>query len=90
MDRGHYPTLREAVYLNQASLGLSGLAIGGRPRMMPGSEIRRPGAEPDLYLFDPKYKLQPVMTGEGEEELFPGGPRKVDIDKMHAYRAGRR
>ncbi len=49
-------------------------------------EIRRPEAEPDLYLFDPKYKLMLVVAGEGEEELFPGGPKKVDIDKMHAYR----
>ena len=34
-------------------------------------------------VFDPKYRLE----GEVSEGLAPDGkPRKVDIDKMHAYR----
>jgi len=53
-------------------------------------EIRRHGSPIDLYLFDPKYKVQPKSSGDddqdGDVELFPGGPKKVDIDKMHAYR----
>lgn len=34
-------------------------------------------------MFDPKYKLE----GEVIEGIAPDGkPKKVDIDKMHAYR----
>jgi predicted component of viral defense system (DUF524 family) len=45
-------------------------------------EILRPGEQPALYLFDPKYKL------DSETDAAPGDgkPKKVDIDKMHAYR----
>jgi hypothetical protein len=45
-----------------------------------------------VALFDPKYKLN-VATGSGGPEVGPDGhsespgtPKKVDIDKMHAYR----
>jgi len=52
--------------------------------------IDRPGAPPELLLFDPKYKLDSearVAEEEDEGEPAPRGqPRKVDIDKMHAYR----
>jgi hypothetical protein len=50
-----------------------------------GLEVRRPGAEPELYVFDPKYKLQPA-TEPTDNQSFRGGPVKEDIDKMHAYR----
>jgi hypothetical protein len=56
-------------------------------------ELRSPGAAPRVWLFDPKYKLdgEPLVDSRGG-----GKPKKVDIDKMHAYRdairtpAGRR
>ena len=35
-----------------------------------------------LILFDPKYKLDSETNGEPGD----GKPKKVDIDKMHAYR----
>jgi hypothetical protein len=40
------------------------------------------GACRQLYLFDPKYKL----FADSEGLPSDGGPRKEDIDKMHAYR----
>jgi hypothetical protein len=45
-------------------------------------EVRIPGAPPRVWLFDPKYKLD----GEPLEAEGGGKPKKVDIDKMHAYR----
>lgn len=46
-------------------------------------ELRAPGAVPRVWLFDPKYKLD----GEPLVEPEPTGkPKKVDVDKMHAYR----
>lgn len=44
-------------------------------------EVRRPTGTA-VWLFDPKYKLA-SDEGEGPGE---GRPKKVDIDKMHAYR----
>jgi predicted component of viral defense system (DUF524 family) len=45
-------------------------------------EIRRPQRSPQVYLFDPKYKLQ----SEEGAELADSRPKKTDIDTMHAYR----
>jgi predicted component of viral defense system (DUF524 family) len=42
----------------------------------------RPSATPRL-VFDPKYKLE---SEELEGEVTDGKPKKVDTDKMHAYR----
>jgi hypothetical protein len=44
--------------------------------------VTRPGEDAALYLFDPKYKLDSEQNGEPGD----GRPKKVDIDKMHAYR----
>jgi hypothetical protein len=44
-------------------------------------EIRRPDSDPVLLIFDAKYKLE---SDEGDEPRSV--PKKVDIDKMHAYR----
>jgi predicted component of viral defense system (DUF524 family) len=41
------------------------------------------GQPPPLFIFDPKYK---VDSEELEGEITDGRPKKVDIDKMHAYR----
>jgi predicted component of viral defense system (DUF524 family) len=53
-------------------------------------EISRPGRPRAVHIFDPKYKVATpagqVAEGDETEEVFPGGPKKVDIDKMHAYR----
>lgn len=46
-------------------------------------KIERRGADPELLLLDPKYKLD--SDAEGSSELT-GKPKKIDIDKMHAYR----
>ena len=45
-------------------------------------QIQRGDRPPRLYLFDPKYKLQ----SEEDAEPGDGRPKKIDIDKMHAYR----
>jgi predicted component of viral defense system (DUF524 family) len=56
-------------------------------------EIERPGQDPSVYLFDPKYKLRSESVGTVPEEAEAGEPaearllpKKVDIDTMHAYR----
>jgi hypothetical protein len=46
-------------------------------------EIEREGQPPRVLVFDPKYKLD---SEELEGEITDGRPKKVDIDKMHAYR----
>ncbi len=46
-------------------------------------EIRPLHGPPKVYLFDPKYKLEGEFL---EGESSDGRPKKVDIDKMHAYR----
>jgi predicted component of viral defense system (DUF524 family) len=46
-------------------------------------EVSRPGGETEVFLFDPKYKLDSEFTDEAGRV---GKPKKVDIDKMHAYR----
>ena len=45
-------------------------------------EVERPGGEIDVYLLDPKYKLD----SEAESATQSARPKKVDIDTMHAYR----
>src|SRR3954467_13872773 len=46
-------------------------------------EVTRPGLPVEIYLFDPKYKL----NSEADSTLEVGGrPKKEDIDTMHAYR----
>jgi hypothetical protein len=46
-------------------------------------EVLPPDGPPSVYLFDPKYKLdgEPLESAGGA-----GKPKKVDVDKMHAYR----
>jgi len=46
-------------------------------------EIDQPGQQTRVLIFDPKYKLE---SEELEGEVRDGRPKKVDIDKMHAYR----
>lgn len=41
------------------------------------------GQGPRILVFDPKYKLESEQL---EGEVNDGRPKKVDIDKMHAYR----
>lgn len=51
--------------------------------------MKRPDGELRLWLLDPKYKLDSETRPVGEEtpdEGLKGSPKKVDIDKMHAYR----
>ena len=46
-------------------------------------EVHTPDQPPRIYLFDPKYKLEGEFL---EAKVGDGKPKKVDIDKMHAYR----
>jgi len=46
-------------------------------------EVRSPHSPTRVCLFDPKYKLEGEFL---EGESGDGRPKKVDIDKMHAYR----
>jgi hypothetical protein len=46
-------------------------------------EVEEPGRPTRLLILDPKYKLE---SEELENEITDGRPKKVDIDKMHAYR----
>lgn len=58
--------------------------------------VEKPGRLPALWVFDPKYKLDSesaiedgeaeLELGSGVEDARRGGPKKVDIDKMHTYR----
>ena len=47
-------------------------------------EMQMPDESLRTFLFDPKYKLDSDDAGGGEPA--DGKPKKVDIDKMHAYR----
>ena len=56
-------------------------------------EIKRGDGRSELLLFDPKYKLDGEdLSSDSDTDLleevanFAGSPKKVDIDKMHAYR----
>lgn len=50
-------------------------------------EVYRPGEPPQVLLFDPKYKLEgEAVGGPSHFSIRSAGPKKVDIDKMHAYR----
>jgi predicted component of viral defense system (DUF524 family) len=46
-------------------------------------EVHPPHQPPRIYLFDPKYKLEGEYF---EAEGGDGKPKKVDIDKLHAYK----
>jgi predicted component of viral defense system (DUF524 family) len=46
-------------------------------------EIEEAGRPTRVLVLDPKYKLE---SEELENEITDGRPKKVDIDKMHAYR----
>jgi predicted component of viral defense system (DUF524 family) len=47
-------------------------------------DIRDASGSSRLYLFDPKYKLDGELSDNAD--LPDGKPKKIDIDKMHAYR----
>ena len=64
----------------RASRPMRSISFGQTPDVT--IEVLRPGESPVLYLFDPKYKLD----SEADAEAGDGKPKKVDIDKMHAYR----
>ncbi|NWJ98554.1 MAG: DUF2357 domain-containing protein [Chloroflexi bacterium] len=50
-------------------------------------EIKRPNSTSlQVYLFDPKYKLDGDYLEKDEDGSPSGQPKKIDIDKMHAYR----
>ncbi len=69
----------------EQSYGASGsfrsISFVQRPDMT--IKVERQGAAPELLLLDPKYKLDSDVDGSPERT---GKPKKIDIDKMHAYR----
>jgi predicted component of viral defense system (DUF524 family) len=46
-------------------------------------DVQTPDGMQRLYLFDSKYKLDGELL---EGESVDGRPKKIDVDKMHAYR----
>ncbi|MGD9711266.1 MAG: nuclease domain-containing protein, partial [Thermomicrobiales bacterium] len=46
-------------------------------------EVMKPRRQTEVYLLDPKYKLESDTSTDPPGD---GKPKKVDIDKMHAYR----
>lgn len=75
----------EVRLIPERAYGSSGLlrSISFRQKPDVTVEVRAPGKPPRLFLFDPKYKLDGELV---EGESADGKPKKVDIDKMHAYR----
>lgn len=52
-------------------------------------EVQEPSGAVALWLLDPKYKLDSERGAGASDDADttpPGEPKKVDIDKMHAYR----
>jgi hypothetical protein len=66
---------------SEGDSGLHSISYGQRPDV--AVEIQPPHKRLRVYLFDPKYKLEGEFL---EGEISDGKPKKVDIDKMHAYR----
>jgi predicted component of viral defense system (DUF524 family) len=69
--------------------GFRSISFPQRPDIV--IEVAAVDRPPVLLLFDPKYKLESdeqTQTAETEEDVqVPAGqPKKIDIDKMHAYR----
>jgi hypothetical protein len=72
----------ERAYRRQGGeAGLWSITYEQRPDV--AVEVLPPDGPASVYLFDPKYKLdgEPLESAGGA-----GKPKKVDIDKMHAYR----
>lgn len=70
----------ERSYRGQGT-GLHSITYTQRPDL--ALEVQDAAAGARVYLLDPKYKLDGEAL-EGEEPA--GKPKKVDLDKMHAYR----
>ncbi|WP_185974725.1 nuclease domain-containing protein [Deinococcus detaillensis] len=52
-------------------------------------EVQRENGLAELWILDPKYKLDSEndpVSGEAHQPDPAGRPKKTDIDKMHAYR----
>jgi len=76
---------------SHSSRPLRSISFSQRPDVV--LEIDRNGDRSRVVLFDPKYKLRSEEedAADAEEEideaLIPKGqPKKIDIDRMHAYR----
>lgn len=64
-----------------AGPGLHSITYSQRPDI--AVEVYPPSSPPRVWLFDPKYKLDGEWLEGGDTS---GKPKKIDIDKMHAYR----
>lgn len=61
--------------------GLKSISYPQKPDL--AIEVARAQQPTEVYLLDPKYRLESEMSPHGPTD---GKPKKVDIDKMHAYR----
>jgi predicted component of viral defense system (DUF524 family) len=85
---------REAHLTPQQTFGrtsrpLRSISLWQRPDVV--VEISNGNKPPTLLVFDPKYKLRsedqpPTEGADADEAVPPGQPKKLDIDRMHAYR----
>jgi hypothetical protein len=69
--------------------GLRSISMWQRPDVV--VEVSKGAEPPTLLLFDPKYKLRsedqpPGEDADADEAIPSGQPKKIDIDRMHAYR----
>lgn len=80
--------LKDQAHYGNSKSGLHSITYAQRPDI--AIEVTRGSMPTDVYLFDPKYKLSVVGVSADEhedaDEVVLGGPKKVDIDKMHSYR----
>ncbi len=91
-ETGMRVTLTPERSFTRASHPIRSVSFKQRPDIV--IEFQATGsAEPRLVVFDPKYKLDselglsdPAETDGSLEPVPAGRPKKVDIDKMHAYR----
>lgn len=65
--------------------GWQSVSFSQRPDLV--IEIGGPGRPSELWVLDPKYKLDSDdLPAEPSKDTPSGHPKKTDIDKMHAYR----
>ena len=86
----HRGTRRTARLYSERSYGATGslrsISFTQRPDV--SVLLETPGERPQLLLFDAKYKLEGDASPPepNADPVTLGLPKKVDIDKMHAYR----
>jgi len=80
IDKTEIRLIPERTYGRQGPL--HSISFEQRPDIV--VEIQQVSGPIQIYLFDPKYKLESERPGANKNDK--PGPKKEDIDKMHAYR----